>query len=278
MSFHLAPFIQFHALLVNLHVAIPLCAFSLFHVINASSLSALCLHLTMNRLSTFSLLLLLLPLLISAQCTCESDPEEQSSRTGATRYKLAAIFSILAASLIGVALPTLGKKIPALRPENDVFFAVKAFAAGVILATGFIHVLPDAFESLTSPCLGESPWGSFPFSGFVAMLSAIGTMMMDAFATGFYQRLQRSKAQPVKEDEEMQCENQDQVHGHPHGSGFVSGELGSPELARHRVIAQVGWLVPFSLSFIFLLIFFFFFFSPLMIFIIKKIKLKLYIS
>ncbi|WJZ80167.1 hypothetical protein VitviT2T_000104 [Vitis vinifera] len=195
----------------------------------------------MNRLSIFSLLLLLLllPLLISAQCTCESDPEEQSSRTGATRYKLAAIFSILAASLIGVALPTLGKKIPALRPENDVFFAVKAFAAGVILATGFIHVLPDAFESLTSPCLGESPWGSFPFSGFVAMLSAIGTMMMDAFATGFYQRLQRSKAQPVKEDEEMQCENQDQVHGHPHGSGFVSGELGSPELARHRVIAQV---------------------------------------
>ncbi|KAL0306087.1 UNVERIFIED_CONTAM: Zinc transporter 1 [Sesamum radiatum] len=52
---------------------------------------------------------------------------------------------------------------------------IKAFAAGVILATGFIHILPDAFRTLTSPCLGENPWGKFPFAGFVAMMAAIGT-------------------------------------------------------------------------------------------------------
>nr|GLL49132.1 zinc transporter 1-like [Ipomoea trifida] len=35
---------------------------------------------------------------------------------------------------------------------------IKAFAAGVILSTGTIHVLPHAFETLTSPSLH----GAFP--------------------------------------------------------------------------------------------------------------------
>ncbi|ONI11849.1 hypothetical protein PRUPE_4G129600, partial [Prunus persica] len=75
------------------------------------------------------------------------------------------IASILVAGAIGVSLPLLGKKIPTLRPENDIFFMIKAFAAGVILATGFIHILPDAFDNLTSPCLKENPWGNFPSLG-----------------------------------------------------------------------------------------------------------------
>ena len=29
------------------------------------------------------------------------------------------------------------------------------------------------------------------------------------------------------------------MHGHPHGSGFASGELESPKLVYHHVIAQV---------------------------------------
>ncbi|KAL0012000.1 hypothetical protein SO802_007108 [Lithocarpus litseifolius] len=73
--------------------------------------------------------------------------------------------------------------------EEDIFFIIKAFAAGVILATGFIHIFPDAFENLELlPCLSENPWGNFPFTGFVAMVSAIGTLMVEAFATSYYER------------------------------------------------------------------------------------------
>nr|POE75036.1 isoform 2 of zinc transporter 8 [Quercus suber] len=103
---------------------------------------------------------------------------------------------------------------------------IKAFAAGVILATGFIHILPDAFESLSSPCLGQNPWGNFPFTGFVAMLSA--------------------SARPLSGDEEQQGEHESHVHvhthktrGHAHGSAFVVEDLGSVVLLRHRVISQV---------------------------------------
>lgn len=153
--------------------------------------------------------------------------------------------SILVAGGIGVCLPILGKFIPALRPEKDIFFIIKAFAAGVILSTGFIHVLPDAFESLTNPCLSEHPWGDFPFTGFVAMVAAIGTLMVDSFATSYFGRSSSaalSKASPGDEEGNMNMNMNMQVHthathGHAHGSG--SHRDGDSQLLRHRVVSQV---------------------------------------
>ncbi|KAL6282987.1 hypothetical protein ACE6H2_013916 [Prunus campanulata] len=193
------------------------------------------------------LLLLFVPILVSAECTCSKETQHHDN-VKVLKFKLVAISSILIASVLGVSLPMLGKKIPALRPENDIFFMIKAFAAGVILATGFIHVLPEAFESLTSPCLSQIPWGNFPFTGFIAMLSAIGTMMIDTFSTSYYRRSHFTKALPVKEDEEMHGVHEGHVHvhthathGHAHGSGVILPEdsASSFELIRHRVISQV---------------------------------------
>ncbi|KAF8408586.1 hypothetical protein HHK36_004649 [Tetracentron sinense] len=198
----------------------------------------------MNKVLTASyplLLLILLPLLVSGECSCDSE-KEQRNRTEALKFKLVAFASILVASAIGVCLPIFGKKIPALRPENDIFFMIKAFAAGVILATGFIHVLPDAFENLTSPCIAENPWGNFPFTGFIAMMSAIGTLMVDTFAASYYNRSHFNKAQPVIVDEEHASHvhvHTHATHGHAHGSAFVSEDSGSSDLVRNRVISQV---------------------------------------
>ncbi|KAK0598791.1 hypothetical protein LWI29_038032 [Acer saccharum] len=154
-------------------------------------------------------------------------------------------------------------------------WSIKAFAAGVILATGFIHILPDAFESLTSPCLNENPWRRFPFSGFVAMMSAIGTLMIDSFVTGYYRRQHFDDHKPklvamvhdhhhTAADEEKADHDQDGLghghghdhdrhvghvhvhthatHGHAHGSADLSQELALPELIRKRVISQVRFI------------------------------------
>ncbi|KAK7846311.1 zinc transporter 1 [Quercus suber] len=194
----------------------------------------------MALLILFYFLLLVLPLSAFAECSCETQPEERN-KTKALKFKLVAICTILIASGLGVSLPIVGKKIPTLNPENNIFFMIKAFAAGVILATGFIHILPDAFESLTSPCLGQKPWGNFPFTGFVAMLSAIGTLMIDTFATGYYKRSHFVKARPLSGDEEQQGEHEGHVHvhthkthGHAHGSAFVADDSGSEDLLRHQ--------------------------------------------
>lgn len=185
---------------------------------------------------------------VCGQCTCDVKDMEQN-KGEALKFKLAAIATILVAGAIGVILPLLGKKIPALRPENNVFFMVKAFAAGVILATGFIHILPEAFDSLTSPCLGEDPWGNFPFTGFVAMMSAIGTLMIDSFATGYYKRQHFNKPRPQLDYEEMAEDHSGHVHvhthathGHAHGSADSSQELALPELIRKRVVSQVRFI------------------------------------
>ncbi|XP_073060817.1 LOW QUALITY PROTEIN: zinc transporter 8-like [Primulina eburnea] len=188
----------------------------------------------------FFAIMALLPIVIMAECTCEADEEERNTSL-ALKYKLVAIASILVASAIGVCLPVLGKAVPALSPDRNFFFIVKAFAAGVILSTGFIHVLPDAFEDLTSPCIGERPWGDFPFTGFIAMVSAIGSLMVDTYATSHYRRRSAGKAaaQVGNEEEGMVQVHAHATHGHAHGSVSSVSDSDETELLRHRVISQV---------------------------------------
>ncbi|KAF7145784.1 hypothetical protein RHSIM_Rhsim04G0168200 [Rhododendron simsii] len=198
----------------------------------------------MNKV--FFFLVLVLPTTIhAAECARDAGTEEAGNdRVQALKYKLIAIASILFAGAVGVSLPTLGKIFPALSPENDFFFVVKAFAAGVIFATGCVHVLPDAFELLTSPCLSESPWGAFPFAGFGVMVAAAATMLVDQVAGIVFKRMHFGKVKEVAaaSDGEKVGEHDGHVHvhthathGHAHGAAFGD----EAQLLRHRVISQV---------------------------------------
>lgn len=196
----------------------------------------------------FSLLVLLLPAaLVAGDCTCDSDSITHDPRGLTLRYKIGAIAAILAASGVGVFLPIVGKNSAALQPGSNLFFLIKAFAAGVILSTGFIHILPDAFENLNSPCLKSSPWGSFPFGGLAAMVGALGTLMVDSFATGYFRRV-HFESKPVSLDEETRGDHAGHVHlhthashGHAHGPASASPSEGLTDLdrIRYRVTSQV---------------------------------------
>ncbi|CAA7049848.1 unnamed protein product [Microthlaspi erraticum] len=83
-----------------------------------------------------------------------SECKTESGDLSCHNNKLIAIPSILVASMIGVCL--FSRSVPALRPDRDMFSVVKALASGVIIATGFMHVLADA----------EDPWRMFPGFGF----------------------------------------------------------------------------------------------------------------
>jgi zinc transporter 1/2/3 len=201
------------------------------------------------KLAAFCLLAVAsLPLLAVAECECTVSADEDSDKSSALKLKIIAIFSILVSSAVGCAIPSLGRKIPALRPDTDLFFAVKAFAAGVILATAFVHILPDAFEKLGSPCLVDGPWQKFPFAGFVAMLAAIATLVVDTIATGYFQREHAKNAAAVG-DMETPGHHHAHAHGdHGHNHGMSALIASSPststtddhaQLIRHRVISQV---------------------------------------
>ncbi|KAF0908256.1 hypothetical protein E2562_023874 [Oryza meyeriana var. granulata] len=203
---------------------------------------------------------------------CEKeDAAAGRDRARARALKVAAFFSIMVCGALGCGLPVLGRRVSALRPDGDVFFLIKAFAAGVILATGFIHILPDAFEKLTSDCLAGGPWKDFPFAGFGAMVGAIGTLVVDTLATGYFTRAHFKKdtaaasavtAAAVADQEKQSAaamqhhhhhddgeEHEGHVHvhthathGHAHGSSALVAAVGEDDkeqTLRHRVISQV---------------------------------------
>ena len=172
----------------------------------------------------------------SARGECYNKPK-------AMRLKMIAIPTILIASMIGVCLPLVTRSVPALGPDRNLFALVKAFASGVILATGYMHVLPDSFENLTSPCLPAKPWSEFPFTAFVAMLSAVFTLMVDSLMLTFYKKTSKSSNSVEAIDRESPVANE-MVHvGHGHGHGIVKGGEDDKEeaLRRNRIIAQVSF-------------------------------------
>lgn len=125
----------------------------------------------------------------AASCSGSDDSDTCRNEPAALRLKLFAIAAILLSGIIGVGIPLIGRKYKILDSRSGGgagFVLAKAFAAGVILATGFVHMLDDAEEALTNECLPDVPWQRFPFSGFIAMLAALGKFIFSIDMTKFY--------------------------------------------------------------------------------------------
>lgn len=102
---------------------------------------------------------------------------------GASDLKLFAMAAVLVTSAGGVYLPVLiARYSRGLKFYGTLLVLVKCFAAGVILSTGFVHIMPEAFRALESDCLPDRPWHQFPFAGLVAMAGAILTLLVDILA------------------------------------------------------------------------------------------------
>lgn len=123
--------------------------------------------------------------------------------------KLLAFAVILVTGAAGVSVPVLyTRRSKALKSHGSLLSLVKCFAAGVILSTGFVHVLPEAFAALSSNCLPKRPWNDFPFAGMVAMAGALAALAVDILAdrnsqTGPYIRVKSDDIQSKLKDVEM---------------------------------------------------------------------------
>ncbi|KAK7316428.1 hypothetical protein VNO77_35455 [Canavalia gladiata] len=190
-----------------------------------------------SKFLTITLIIILQQNMVFSKCQCDNQTQGSDHKVSeALKYKLIAMASVSVASLIGVCLPILAKNFSYLIPENDLYLMVKAFASGVILATGFVHILPEAFEALTNPCIGENPWKMFPFSGFVAMVAAIGTLIIEVLVMGYHKRSEMRKTQSLNYDEDTHAAD----HGnHVLTSALESETLDSPDLLRNTIVSQM---------------------------------------
>lgn len=111
-----------------------------------------------------------------------SVPSRCRDGVAAEHLKLASLGIILVASALGVAAPVVLARFLSRYPSYpSLLLLVKCFAAGVVLSTSLVHVLPDASTSLLSSC-HVSPDG-FPFSGLVTLIGALLSLLVELSAS-----------------------------------------------------------------------------------------------
>ncbi|XP_021853828.2 fe(2+) transport protein 1-like [Spinacia oleracea] len=199
----------------------------------------------MRVLETLSISIALVMILLHATSVRGQDASEcEVAASGgcydkekSMKLKIIGIFTILVSSMIGIGLPLFSTSFPALHPDRNAATIVKILAAGVILSTGFMHVLPDSWNNLTSPCLPENPWRIYPFSTFIAMVTTVLTMMMDTVATAYFKKkgLKRMHAH---------CGNHDTSGGGGGGGGGGVGavhHMQSPREGDMEMVEQTSY-------------------------------------
>lgn len=96
--------------------------------------------------------------------------------------QIGSIFIILGVSILGVMIPIAGRFFPVLKVGDYTFVVFKSFGIGVILATGFIHMLTPSFNMLSSPCL-QPFWGEYEaWTGLFALLGVYLVQSIQSFA------------------------------------------------------------------------------------------------
>lgn len=99
--------------------------------------------------------------------------------------RIGSIFIILATSAVGVFAPIILYRVSPFKEgsvRDWILTAGKFFGTGVIIATAFIHMLPEALERFGSECLGEG-WHSYhAFGGLFCMLASFALQIIELSA------------------------------------------------------------------------------------------------
>ncbi|ODV82377.1 ZIP zinc/iron transport family [Suhomyces tanzawaensis NRRL Y-17324] len=125
--------------------------------------------------------------------TCESGNTYNGEYLGA---RISAVFVLLGVSAIGSFFPLVAKQCPWIKLPPWVFFGTKYVGTGVIVATGFVHLLAEAHEALTNPCLG--PPFDYPWTEGIALMGVFLIFFMDLIA---HRKLEQKEAEWAERQE-----------------------------------------------------------------------------
>ncbi|KAK7208471.1 Zinc/iron permease [Myxozyma melibiosi] len=110
--------------------------------------------------------------------SCEQEPVEEYVLS----RRIISVFAVLLVSAVAVFFPFMlqhyiraGDK--SKEATKQLLIVLKQFGAGVIVATAFVHLLPDAFAAFQNPCIGEIKFDAWP--GFLAMIGVMLTFMIE---------------------------------------------------------------------------------------------------
>ncbi|KAG1140829.1 hypothetical protein G6F37_008919 [Rhizopus arrhizus] len=150
-----------------------------------------------------------------------SSEEDQCASSTIEEYNLGlrvgSIFIILATTAIGTYAPILLHRISPYKQGDirDWILTVgKFFGTGVILATAFVHMLPDALENFSSPCLTQG-WLSYgAFAGVFCMIASFALQLLEVASVSHMNKLRRLQQEraDVEFGQAKDDNNNDKLH------------------------------------------------------------------
>ncbi|KAJ3508919.1 hypothetical protein NMY22_g16463 [Coprinellus aureogranulatus] len=117
-----------------------------------------------------------------------------------TDRRVTVMFTILAVSMIAVSFPAVSRT-GIVRIPNILFFIGKHFGTGVILATAFIHLLPDSFSSLLDRSVGEKYGNVGNWVGLIILGSLLTIFLVEYISTTFVDHLHAEPSAPPSPQE-----------------------------------------------------------------------------
>ncbi|KAG0168088.1 high-affinity Zn(2+) transporter zrt1 [Apophysomyces sp. BC1034] len=162
---------------------------------------------------------------------CAAEPIESYNMP----MRVGSLFVILATSALGVFTPMILHRIQPYTKGSirDWILTVgKFFGTGVILATAFVHMLPEALDNFHSPCLSEG-WQSYEaFAGIFCMIASFALQLLELAAVANLDRIRARKRQDSGDVEKVQmsvseessqstAHNNNEHIGHVHSAGLL---------------------------------------------------------
>ncbi|CAF0871356.1 unnamed protein product [Didymodactylos carnosus] len=103
--------------------------------------------------------------------------------------RIISIFVILFTSFLGASLSVATLRVKFLHLNPIIINVGKFFGSGVVLATGFIHMLPTAMEALTDSCLPNS-WKVYgAYAGLFSMIAVLTMQLIEFIAHQRYRNI-----------------------------------------------------------------------------------------
>ncbi|KAI8374123.1 ZIP zinc transporter-domain-containing protein [Radiomyces spectabilis] len=111
--------------------------------------------------------------------------------------RVGSIFILMVTSAVGIFAPIILHRIhPYSKGDirDWILTVAKFFGTGVILATAFIHMLPEALERFHSPCLSEG-WHSYHgFGGLFCMIAALALQLIELAAIANLEKMSKQRS------------------------------------------------------------------------------------
>ncbi|SAM05594.1 hypothetical protein [Absidia glauca] len=177
-------------------------------------------------------------------------------------FRIGSLFIILGTSAVGIFAPILLHRIHPGQTDGVrswILTIGKFFGTGVVLATSFVHMLPEAIERFGSPCLSEG-WHSYhAFGGVFCMIAAFVLQWIElaamshldalkakqqahALVSGAPGKLGADEAAKVNNVEDTKGHSQDECmeKGHVHSAGFLEDDHDMSVRSINTLLLELG--------------------------------------